>query len=303
MNKHTMRRDQRQLALLNTPLGQPGSGRLRYGAAMYFQQQGKLDTRILEAFRMAAANDAEAVDLVLAAHNIDAAALVALRARPVAAPAAQLLHLLDEIDRYLQTFSGPGISEARSGIAAARIQDPTMAQHRLENSIVSSHLPPALAALEKDYPALAADISTTSPLLFWETYGDYAPGTVGTDFETGHAFTSLVGAHAPLYAEDFDLGLFLIAPNTLYRDHHHAAPELYAPLTGPHLWRFGVGAPLIIKPAHEPVWNTPFAPHLTKSGPTPFLCIFCWTQDANAPAYVLPAPDWDSLDALNFTGE
>ena len=298
-----MRREDRQLALLNTPLGQPGSGRLRYGAAMYFHQQGRLDARTLEAFRMAAASDADDVRMVMGAHGIDSAALTALLAAPNSVPEAQLWHLLDEIDRYLQPFTGPGIAEARTGIAAARAQSLNMVQNPPANAVVGAHLPAALAALAPDYPALATDISAATPLLFWETYGDYAPGTVGAEFEKGHAFTSLIGANAPLYAEDFDLGLFLIAPDTLYRDHNHAAPELYAPLTGPHLWRFGVDAPLIVKPAHEPVWNQPNAPHLTKSGPTPFLCIFCWAQDANAPAHVLQATDWDDLAALNFMEE
>ena len=295
-----MQREERQLALLNTPLGQPGSGRLRYGAAMYFHQQGRLDARALEAFRMAAASDTDDVRSVMGAHGIDATALAALLAAPDPAPGAQLFHLLDEIDRYLQPFTGPGIAEARTGIATARAQSVNMAQDPPANCVVGTHLPPALAALAPDYPALAANISATTPLLLWETYADYAPGAVGEDFEKGHAFTSLIGANAPLYAEDFDLGLFLIAPDTLYRDHCHPAPELYAPLTGPHLWRFGVDAPLRVKPAHEPVWNQPNAPHMTKSGPVPFLCIFCWAQNANAPAHILPANDWDRLATLDF---
>lgn len=81
----------------------------------------------------------------------------------------------------------------------------------------------------------------------------------------------------PLAAEDFDMGIFLVAPDTLYRDHQHAAPELYAPLTGPHGWRFGPGRPLQIKHAHEPVWNPPQQPHLTKTGKIPFLSLFVWT--------------------------
>ena len=80
----------------------------------------------------------------------------------------------------------------------------------------------------------------------------------------------------------------------------HKAPELYAPLTGPHGWRFGPGLPLDIKAAHVPVWNAPQRPHLTKVGPVPFLCIFCWTRDVNDTAVVLPADDWAVLEALRI---
>jgi hypothetical protein len=113
---------------------------------------------------------------------------------------------------------------------------------------------------------------------------------------------SLIGEGAAIPAEDFDLGLFLIAPHVLYRDHAHPAPELYAPLTGPHGWRFGPGTPLTVKAAHEPVWNLPDAPHLTKVGPVPFLCVFGWTKDTHLPARVIPATDWPELEAMRIEG-
>ncbi len=47
------------------------------------------------------------------------------------------------------------------------------------------------------------------------------------------------------------MGLFVIAPHVLYRDHAHAAPELYLPLTGPHGWRFAPG-PAQCPPAQCP---------------------------------------------------
>ncbi len=106
----------------------------------------------------------------------------------------------------------------------------------------------------------------------------------------------MVGENAPVAARDFDLGLFLIAPGTLYRDHRHPAPELYAPLTGPHFWRFRPDAPLLPKPAHRPVWNDPLQPHATKVGAVPFLCLFVWTRDVNLPAEVLPASDWPDIE-------
>ena len=110
----------------------------------------------------------------------------------------------------------------------------------------------------------------------------------------------LLGGEGPFAAHDFDLGLFLIAPDVLYRDHRHAAPELYAPLTGPHGWRFGTGRPLIVKPAHQPVWNPPNQPHLTKVGRVPFLCLFVWTKDVNKPADVIAANDWAMLEGVTI---
>ncbi len=53
----------------------------------------------------------------------------------------------------------------------------------------------------------------------------------------------------------------------------------------------------MIRPAHQPVWNDPMAPHLTKVGWVPFLSLFGWTRDVAEPAVVLPATDWAELDA------
>lgn len=51
--------DEEQLALLRLPLGEPGSGMTRYGAAMYFFQRGKLGSETLEAYRICCNLDSE----------------------------------------------------------------------------------------------------------------------------------------------------------------------------------------------------------------------------------------------------
>ena len=134
----------------------------------------------------------------------------------------------------------------------------------------------------------------------WITYDGYPPDQIGEAFRTGHAYASIIGEGSAVPATDFDLGLFLIAPHVLYRDHCHKAPELYVPLTGPHGWRFGPGMPLIVKPAHHPVWNTPYAPHLTKVGAVPLLCLFGWTRDVNVAPQVIQADDWATLEAFRL---
>ena len=51
--------DREQLALLRLPLGAPGSGMHRYGAAMYFYRRGKLNADMLEAYRICCNLDSE----------------------------------------------------------------------------------------------------------------------------------------------------------------------------------------------------------------------------------------------------
>lgn len=191
--------------------------------------------------------------------------------------------LLQEIDVYLASFDHCGVREVRDGLA--RWGDGPYQNVQPCALPACNHLPMALAAMPNR--PLAQAIEAALPHLRWITYDVYPRDDIGADFADGHAFASLVGEGAFHAADDFDLGLFVIGPGILYRDHHHAAPELYAPLTGPHDWRFLPDRTFHTKPADEPVWNEPWAPHATRTGATPFLCIFAWTRDVNSPAKVI----------------
>ncbi len=51
--------DDRQLALLTAPTDVPGSGRVRYAAAMYFYQRGMIGAATLEVYRTCSPLDRE----------------------------------------------------------------------------------------------------------------------------------------------------------------------------------------------------------------------------------------------------
>lgn len=289
--------DQRARLDLATPAGEPGSGRLRYGAAMHLNRRGRLSDEALEVFRICAMLDAEDPAALLAARGLAGAAPAA----GAPAPALALGRLVDAADLYLAGLAGPGIAEVRSLVARWR-NGVVRPGPGLRHPVCATHLGPALASLAPGHPALAAAIADAAPHLDWVSYDLYPAAEIGPAFAAGHAFASLIGEGAPIAAQDFDLGLFVIAPHVLYRDHCHPAPELYAPLTGPHGWRFGPGKALTVMPAHRPVWNEPGAAHLTKVGAVPFLCLFAWTRDVALPARVLPAADWAALEAVRIAG-
>ncbi|MGQ0564455.1 MAG: dimethylsulfonioproprionate lyase family protein [Gemmobacter sp.] len=268
-------------ALLATPLGRPGSGRLRYGAAMTLFNAGLIGAEMLEVYRICANLDAEDPAAVLASRGLSPSGIIAT--------------LAEAVDGYLATLPGPGVPEVRAGLGALRPFAPEVAAGP-PNPVVTRHLGTALAALEATHPALSAAIAAAAPHLRWITYDAYPRAQIGDAFAMGHAYAYIADEDGPIRARDYSLDLFLIAPHVLYRDHAHAAPELYVPLTGPHGWRFGPGKDLTIKPAHEPVWNNPHDPHATKVGAVPFLAIVGWTRDVNEVAYVIPAEDWAELE-------
>jgi hypothetical protein len=274
------------------PLGAKRSGRVRYAAAMGMYQAGTLGPDALEVYRICSLLDAEDPAPLLAELGLSGPA-----ARKLTAEVA-IRALIDAADRYLATLPGPGVPEVRAGLNRWRT-GPVQGQPSA-NAVKDAWLGSALAQLGQSMPDLAHAVGIAAPYLGWKTYDDYPPAQIGPAFANGHCYATLIGEGGAIEAQDYDLGLFLIAPHVLYRDRNHAAPELYAPLTGPHGWRFGPDRPLLIKPAHAPVWNTPFRPHLTKVGPVPFLAIYGWTKDTAAAAQVIPAQDWPMLEALHL---
>ncbi len=204
-------------------------------------------------------------------------------------------NLIEEVDVYLSRFSGEGIGEVRAGIETFR--NAPFVTSKTNAIQFQADLQLALDLLTADgFDALANAISAAAPYLKWVPYDRYPPAEIGERFAVNHAFASFIGEDAPICATNFDLGLFLIKPQVFYRDHHHAAPELYAPLTGPHGWRFARGAALDWQPAHRPIWNPPFHHHATMTGSNPFLCIFGWTHDVNETARVIACDDWGHLE-------
>ncbi len=276
---------------LALPLGAHRSGRARYGAAMALYQSGQITPDTLEVYRICSLLDGADPAMMLAKANLPQARIAALTGE------VAIRALLIAADSYLSTLPGPGVAEVRQGLN--RLASGPITPRGAPNAVLDCHLPAAMAQLHPTHPDLALAISEAAPHLAWITYDGYGP-EIGTSFAQGHAFASLIGEDAAIAARDYDLGVFLIAPHVLYRDRRHAAPELYAPLTGPHGWRFGPGRPLIVKPAHAPVWNDPHRPHLTKVGPTPFLALFGWTRDVQEPAQVIPADDWPELEAQHL---
>lgn len=253
--------DARNWQLLATPLGGEGSGRVRYAAAMHLQRRGLINAETLEAYRIVSKMDGEP-----AQH--------ALQLFPV---------LLAAMDKYLALLPLPEIADVRRGIALHGQQPQRSVAPRMPAAC--RHIESALASM-RDL-RFARILRDSVPHLHWHTYDAYPVEEIGQDFMKGHAFATLIGEGAPYPADDFDLGLFVIAPGILYRDHCHKAPELYAPLTGPHGWRFRPGAEFQLKSANEPVWNPPYQPHATLVGDVPFLAIYCWTKDVAEPARVI----------------
>lgn len=214
-----------------------------------------------------------------------------------------LLHLTETIDGHLAGIAAEkaaekdGIAEVRQALGRFRDGIADRAAEIHPAAPRCAHFDDALALTARQSgEAIAAAIAAAMPVLNWITYDLYPVDEIGAYFPKQHAFASLASPYDPNYARDFDLGLFLIEPHTLYRDHNHRAAELYLPLTGPTRWRFGPDTDWFTRAAGEPVWNPPYQKHATLVDDVPLLCVYGWTKDVHHPAQVVRARDWPSIE-------
>ncbi len=121
---------------------------------------------------------------------------------------------------------------------------------------------------------------------------------VGAGYLNGNMHCVLVGPDGcALKSDDLLFGLFLLTPQTLYRDHNHKAPELYLNLSGVSGWRFGGGSWRDYDPGTI-LWNAPYAVHATRVYGEPWLSIFAWTDHIDSICNVVPADDWHDVETL-----
>ena len=99
------------------------------------------------------------------------------------------------------------------------------------------------------------------------------------------------GHHHP----DFSLGIFMLGPRTLYRDHNHDAPELYLNLSEKSGWRFGTHE-WRDYPAGSLIWNAAGTPHATRVYDQPFISVFAWLENVNSPCNVIHFDDWAKIE-------
>jgi quercetin dioxygenase-like cupin family protein len=106
----------------------------------------------------------------------------------------------------------------------------------------------------------------------------------------------LIGPDACGYLQsDFLLGVFMLGPRTFYRDHRHAAPELYLNLSDKSEWRLNA-QDWQEYPAGSLIWNEAEAIHATRVNDMPFISVFIWLKNVKTPCITFPVDDWGEIE-------
>jgi len=212
-----------------------------------------------------------------------------------------VLNLIAEITSALTVRQGPLIVEqtlsylAEMDLSAeAMLQpDPSVPDEFVNDlDVAIKHIP-----LQLD--ALAGAIDDSKHLIQWNRdLGQFyeKDADVGDSYRNRNMNCILIGSQNGFFHSDkLIMGLFFLQPYTFYRDHDHAASEMYFNLTGPNGFRFDVNG-WSDYPADSIVWNTPWLPHATRVYDVPLLTVFAWVENVDCLCRVVHTDDWVQLE-------
>ncbi|MBX3568551.1 MAG: transcriptional regulator [Rhizobiaceae bacterium] len=109
-------------------------------------------------------------------------------------------------------------------------------------------------------------------LAWGQTYG---AGDFGEAFLENYGWMELIGTRGHFASAAIAAGFLLLGPATHYPDHHHAAEEIYIPLTGGTLWSMGGAAPAA-RHAGEVIHHPSDVSHSMRTGEAPLLALYLW---------------------------
>lgn len=211
--------------------------------------------------------------------------------------------LIDEIITTLRNLCGEHEHAAKVLAIMDRMDLSPGNQHHWTPSepMHGRELHEAIDAMPDSLKPLATALRRALDELQWRvdrgTYYELA-ANVGDGYRDGNMHCELIGPHgSAFHHDDFTLGLFLLKPWVLYRDHVHQAPELYLTLLEPSGWRFGEGEWQDVAPGTI-IWNAPETSHATRVYDRPFLSIYSWTRDVHSKCRVVPQSDWCEIETV-----
>jgi len=103
----------------------------------------------------------------------------------------------------------------------------------------------------------------------------YVAEDFGAAFREKYGWAEMIGQRGPIASDHIACGFLLLAPDTEYPSHRHAAEEVYLPLTGPTFWKMGddgwenrlIGLP---------IYHRPWLTHAMRTESVPLLALYLW---------------------------
>lgn len=193
------------------------------------------------------------------------------------------LWLIDGISLALQMRVGSAPKLVLERLGEQNLSEASFTEHAPKNLAVTRFFAEAIAETLMLEPSIAASLAALDGHLTWSQTSRYTDAMLGDGFMQNYGWCQIIGPKGFFKGDDFLLGLLMLGPNNHYKDHHHPAPELYWPLTGPAEWKQGEGN-FTIKKAGDIIWHAPNEIHAIKTADHPLLAVWSWTQDTDVAA-------------------
>jgi hypothetical protein len=187
------------------------------------------------------------------------------------------------IDAIRRSLKGEHAQHVKARLAEQDLSPSAVVEPLPLRLPATRYLPECVAASMFMSPDVAAALAEIEEFLNWRQNPNYSDASMGAGYMDNYAYTEIIGPHGFFAGDDFLMGLLLLGPGVHYRDHHHAAPELYWLLTGPSEWRRGNGD-FEMHEAGDVIWHEPHVVHATRTGASPLLAVWAWTRDVSEPA-------------------
>ena len=210
--------------------------------------------------------------------------------------------LVESIITYLRAHRGaaPGVDLTLKKLAAIDLSDKNFIDTPPQGTRHDEVLNDAIARIAApELQEIANCLKAAKDDLVWreDNAQFYPPGAdLGEGYKRCNLHSLLIGPDAcGHHHPDFSLGIFMLGPRTLYRDHNHDAPELYLNLSDKSGWRFGAtGWQDFV--AGSLIWNAGGEPHATRVYDEPFISVFVWLENVNSPCNVIHCDDWPKIE-------
>jgi hypothetical protein len=187
------------------------------------------------------------------------------------------------VDAIRRSLTGEGAENVKARLAGQDLSPPAVVEPEPRRLPATRYLPECVAASMFVAPDVAAALAEIEEFLRWKQNPNYSDRLMGAGYMDNYAYAEIIGPDGFFPGDDFLLGLLLLGPGLNYRDHHHAAPELYWLLTGPSEWRRGK-SDFARREAGETIWHEPHMPHATRTLTQPLLAVWAWTKDVSEAA-------------------
>lgn len=131
----------------------------------------------------------------------------------------------------------------------------------------------------------AAPIAEALRSIAWELPWTTAPaGKLTGKMEGRYTFASLIGPDELIHSDTIRFGAFLIAPDTVYPSHWHAAEEIYMIVSGTARWNVDDYAFAAVRPGSV-FRHKPWQRHATITSSEPMLALWAWHGDIRTDQY------------------